>query len=304
MGIEFGMSLDSIGDAAGNALRLEALGYDYAGCGEHVSFHGPTSNSFISLAAAAGATTRIKLLSAIVLLPLYPATLAAKLAATLDVVSGGRYHMGIGVGGEMPREFEACGVPVGERGARVNEALPIIRRLLAGETVDFRGRFNTLNGVRLQPRAVQQPLPIWVSGRKDAAMRRAARYGDGWMPYMYTPEMLADSLVKIRDWTLEAGRSADAVKPSLFAFTCCHEDGVRAWAMAIEKLSAQYAQDFSPIAGRYVIAGTPDECEARLRAYVDAGARTFFLSSACPPDYCDDNEALLAKEVLPAFRQS
>lgn len=303
MGIEFGMALHSIEGAAGNARRLEALGYDYAGCGEHVSFHGPTSNSFISLAAAAGATTRIKLLSAIVLLPLYPATLAAKLAATLDVVSGGRYHMGIGVGGEMPREFEACGVPVAERGARVNEALPIVRRLLAGETVDFEGRFNTLHGVRLQPRAVQQPLPIWVSGRKDAAMRRAARYGDGWMPYMYTPEMLADSLVKIRGWAIEAGRSADAVKPSLFAFTCCHEDGARAWAMATEKLGAQYAQDFSKIAGRYVIAGTPDECRARLHAYIDAGARTFFLSSACPPDYCDTSEALFAQEVLPAFRK-
>lgn len=302
MRLEFGMSLHSIDDAAGNARRLEALGYDYAGCGEHVSFHGPTSNSFISLAAAAGATSRIKLVSAIVLLPLYPAALAAKLAATLDVVSGGRYHMGIGVGGEMPREFEACGVPLAERGARVNEALPLIRRLLAGETVDFAGRFNTLHGVLLQPRAVQQPLPIWVSGRKDAAMRRAARYGDGWMPYMYTPEMLADSITKIRNWSEDAGRPANAVRPSIFAFTACHEDGARAWAMATEKLGAQYAQDFSKIAGRYVIAGTPDECRARLRAYRDAGATTVFLSSACPADYCDANEALIAKEVLTAFR--
>lgn len=303
MGIEFGMALHSIEDSAGNARRLEALGYDYVGCGEHVSFHGPSTNSFISLAAAAGATTRIKLLSAIVLLPLYPATLAAKLAATLDVVSGGRYHMGIGVGGEMPREFEACGVRVSERGARVDEALPLIRRLLAGETIDFEGRFNTLHDVRLQPRAVQQPLPIWVSGRKDAAMRRAARHGDGWMPYMYTPEMLAESIAKVRAWSVEAGRPADAVRPTIFAFTCCHEDSARAWAMAIEKLGAQYAQDFSKIANRYVIAGTPDECRARLAAYIDAGARMVFMSSACPPDYCDTSEALIAQEVLPAFRQ-
>lgn len=302
MDIEFGMALHSIEDAAGNARRLEALGYDYAGCGEHVSFHGPSANSFISLAAAAGATTHIRLLSAIVLLPLYPATLAAKLAAALDVVSGGRYHMGIGVGGEMPREFEACGVSVAERGARVNEALPLLRRLLAGETVDFEGRFNTLHGVRLQPRAVQQPLPIWISGRKDAAMRRAARHGDRWMPYMYTPEMLAESIAKVRAWSLEAGRPIDAVRPTLFVFTCCHEDGARAWAMATEKLGAQYAQDFSKIADRYVVAGTPDECRARLKTYIDAGARTIFMSSACPPDYCDTSESLIAREVLPALR--
>ncbi len=302
MAIQFGMSLHSIEDAAGNARRLEALGYDYAGCGEHVSFHGPTSNSFISLAAAAGATSRIRLVSAVVLLPLYPAALAAKLAATLDVVSGGRYEMGIGIGGEMPREFEACGVPVGERGARVNEALPLLRRLLAGETVDHAGRFNTLNGVRLQPAAVQQPLPIWVSGRKEAALRRAAHHADGWMPYMYTPAMLAESIARIRELCAAAGRQPDAVRPSIFAFTACHADSATALAMAAEKLGAQYAQDFSKIAAKYTITGTPAECRARIREYVDAGAEVVFLSSACPADYAERNEELIAREVLPAFR--
>lgn len=302
MAIQFGMSLHSIEDAAGNARRLEALGYDYAGCGEHVSFHGPTSNSFISLAAAAGATSRIRLVSAVVLLPLYPAALAAKLAATLDVVSGGRYEMGIGIGGEMPREFEACGVPVGERGARVNEALPLLRRLLAGEAVDHAGRFNTLNGVRLQPAAVQQPLPIWVSGRKEAALRRAAHHADGWMPYMYTPAMLAESIAKIRELCAAAGRPPDAVRPSIFAFTACHEDSATALAMAADKLGAQYAQDFSKIAAKYTITGTPAERRARIREYVDAGAEVVFLSSACPADYAVRNEELIAREVLPAFR--
>lgn len=302
MTIRFGMTLNSIDGAAENARRLESLGYDYAACGEHVSFHRETSNSFISLAAAAGATSTIRLVSTIVLLPLYPAALAAKLAATLDVVSGGRYELGIGIGGEMPREFEACGVPVAERGARVNEALPLIRRLLAGETVDHAGRFNTLNGVRLQPPARQQPLPIWVSGRKEPAMRRAARHADGWMPYMYTPEMLADSIASIRRFCAEAGRPADAVTPSIYAFTACHEDSATALAMATDKLGAQYAQDFSKIAAKYTVTGTPAECRARLREYIDAGARTVFLSSACPPEYADRNEELIAKEVLPALR--
>ncbi len=302
MQIEFGMSITGLDDVAGNAQRLEALGYDYLGCGEHVSFHGPTSNSFISLAVAAGATRKIKLLSAIVLLPLYPAALAAKLAATLDVASRGRYHMGVGVGGEMPREFEACGVPVRERGARTNEALHVIRRLLSEKTVTFEGRFNTLHDVSIEPAPHQQPLPIWISGRQDAAMKRTARYGDGWMPYMFTPEMLSDSITKIRGWTAEAGRPVGAVKPAIFAFTCCHPEREQALAMAIARLSKQYAQDFSKIADKYVIMGTPDECRQRIQQYVDAGARTVFLSSACPADYVQANEALLAKEVLPGFR--
>ncbi|MGH8595163.1 MAG: LLM class flavin-dependent oxidoreductase [Gammaproteobacteria bacterium] len=302
MGIEFGMSLTGIEGIAGSARRLEKLGYDFIGCGEHVSFHGPTSNSFISLSVAAGATERIKLLSAVVLLPLYPAALAAKLAATLDVASGGRYHMGVGVGGEMPREFEACGVPLSERGARTNEALQVIRRLWVEDKVSFTGRFNTLHDVSILPKPLQRPNPpIWVSGRKDAAMKRAARYGDGWMPYMYTPEMLTDSIVKIRAWAQDAGRAQDAVKPALFAFTCCHSDRKRALEMAVARLSQQYAQDFSKIAERYVIVGSPADCRARVQQYVDAGARTIFLSSACEAGYVTLNEEILANEVIPAF---
>ena len=303
MKIEFGMSMNTVHGVIESAQRLESLGYDFAASGEHVSFHVPTSNSFISLGVAAGATRTIKLLSAIVLLPLYPAALAAKLAATLDVASGGRYHMGIGIGGEMPREFEACGVPIKERGARTNEALQVIRRLWTEEKVTFEGRFNTLHEVSIDPKPVQKPaVPIWVSGRKDAAMKRAARYGDGWVPYMYTPEMLAESITKIRDGSLAAGRDADAVKPAIFAFTACHADRRVAYEMVTTRLGKQYAQDFSGIADKYTVYGTPEECRQRIQQYVDAGARTIFLSSACPAEYYAANESLIAHEVMPAFR--
>ena len=110
--ITFGTALQTVTDVAGFARQAEELGFDLLGCGEHVMFHGPVGNTFISLSVAAGATQRIRLLSSIVLLPLYPAALAAKLGAALDVASNGRYNFGVGVGGEFPKEFEACGVPV------------------------------------------------------------------------------------------------------------------------------------------------------------------------------------------------
>ena len=91
------------------ARRAEELGFDYLGCGEHVMFHGPVGNTFISLSVAAGATQKIKLISSIVLLPLYPAALVAKMGSALDVASNGRYNFGVGIGGEFPKEFEACG---------------------------------------------------------------------------------------------------------------------------------------------------------------------------------------------------
>jgi len=300
--VEFGIGLRRLDSVAEDAREAEALGYEFVSTGEHVFFHGPIGNGLISLAAAAGATSRVKLISAITLVPLYPAALLAKQVAALDLVSGGRFNLGVGVGGEYPREFEACGVPVAERGARTNEALEVMRRLWTEDEVSFRGRFNTLDGVTLSPKPVQKPHPpIWISGRSEAAMRRCARYGTGWLPYMYTPEKLAGSLATISAFAAEEGR-AQPVDPGLFIFFAVHEDRERAIAMASERLSAQYNQDFSRLVGKYALAGNPQDCIARLREYVDAGARTILLNSACPAAHVVENERLLAAEVLPALR--
>ena len=301
--IEFGVSLRLLSGAKDEARRAEAYGYDYLLTGEHIMFHGPTANNLVSLAAAAGATERIKLMSGIVLVPLYPAALLAKQVAVLDVVSEGRFSLGIGVGGEFPKEFEAVGVPVKERGARTDEALKVIDLLLREKDVHFDGRFTQLNGVSISPRGVQKPrVPFWVAGRKDVAMRRAARHAEGWLPYMYTPEMLAESLVKIAGFTEEAGRPAGTVQPGLFIFTCVHEDRATALDLANQQLSRQYNQDFSKLVEKYTIAGSPADCIARLQEYIDAGARTIMFSQGCPPDYVDENTRLIAETILPAFR--
>jgi probable F420-dependent oxidoreductase len=305
--VELGLAMHRSDDVAAVARQLEELGYDYLTAGEHVSFNVPVSNSFISLAVAAGATSRIKLLNSIALVPLYPAALLAKLGAALDVASGGRFNFGVGIGGEMPREFEACGVPVNERGPRTNEALEVIHRLWTEPTVTFEGRFNTLHDVSIAPRPTQSPTPpVWVSGRKEAAMRRTARFADGWLPYMYTPEQLAESIATIDGMRgVEGARSGRADRPvrhGLFIFACVHRDRARAQEMAIARLSKQYAQDFSELVGKYALAGTPDDVVGQLQRFLDAGARTVILSSACDTDYVDDNHALLAQEVLPAFR--
>ena len=298
--IEFGLAIRRSDDIADQAREIEALGYDYATTGEHVFFHVPTSNAFISLAVAAGATTTLKLMSSITLIPLYPAALCAKLSAALDVASGGRFHLGVGVGGEMPSEFEACGVPVRERGARTNEALEIIQRLWTTDDVTFEGRFNTLSGVTLAPKPASPP-PIWVSGRQDAAWKRAARYGDGWLPYMYTPERLAQSIEAIAGYRQDEGNPTP-VESGMFVFFCCHPDNDTAVEYAAERLSKQYAQDFSQLVHKFAIAGDPDRCVARLREYIDAGARTVVLSAASPMHYIEESERFMAAEVLPRIR--
>lgn len=300
--VEFGIALKLLHDAKDEARLAEQLGFDYLCTGEHISFYVPTANNLVSLAAAAGATERIKLMSGIVLVPLYPAALLAKQVAMLDVVSGGRFSLGIGVGGENPAEFEAVGVPVTERGARTNEALEVLDLLLNESKVSFEGRFTTLNDITIGPKPIQRPLPIWVAGRKDVAMRRAAQHGTGWLPYMYTPQMLAESMDKIATMTADAGRPADSVEGGLYIFTCVHDDRETALGLANEQLSKQYNQDFSKLVSKYTISGAPDDCIEQVQSYIDAGARKIIFAQGCPPDHVDENTRLIAEAVIPAFR--
>ena len=128
-------------------------------------------------------------------------------------------------------------------------------------------------------------------------MRRAARFGDGWLPYMYTPEMLADSMT-----TIESMRDRDEpVRAGLFIWGCVHEDRDVARTMAIESLSKTYAQDFSRLVDKYAFAGTPDDVVTRLGQFADAGATTVIVSFACPRNHLDAARRLFAERVLPAL---
>ena len=300
--IEFGTTLRSPYEVARLARQIETHGFDILGCGEHVSFHGDTANGLISLSVAAGATTRIRLMSTITLAPLYPAALLAKMGAALDVASGGRFTLGVGVGGEFPNEFAACGVPVNQRGSRTDDALEVITRTWTQTNVNYEGRYTTLENFSLKPRPIQKPRPpIWVSGRTDAAMCRAAKYADGWLPYMYTPEQLAESITSIRAHGEDLGRDMSDFTFGMYIFTAVHEDNDHAVQLAADRLSKQYSQDFSKLVHKYALAGDPAHCQTRLREYIDAGASTIFVSSACPDDYIDQNLEMIATQVIPAF---
>src|SRR4051812_24873113 len=171
--LEIGIGLRGSAGVAARAALVERLGFDAVHCGEHVFFHGPVPNALIALSVAAGATTTIRLLSAVVLAPLYPAALLAKMAGELDVASGGRFRLGVGVGGEHEPEFRAVGVPRTQRGARTDEALEVARRLFSGGPVTYEGRWAQLDGLRLDPPPATPGGPeIWVAGRREAAQRR------------------------------------------------------------------------------------------------------------------------------------
>jgi probable F420-dependent oxidoreductase len=290
----YGYQLSADDDVSAAASRAEHLGFDYVCAGEHVVFRRPTLNGLIALSVAAGATHRIRLLSALTVLPLYPAALAAKMIATLDAASGGRLEVGIGVGGDYPNEFEACGVPIRERGARTDEALQVLELLLTKDHVTFNGRYTRLNDVSIEPKPFQKPHPpIWIGGRSPAAVARASRFG-AWLPYLSTPEQVAKGLARMRELSEPGAQLRVAVLVGLTVY----EDGERARNEAAAFASRSYGKDFAPLVDRFLVAGTPEECRNRLARYYAAGAQTMILQLACDP--ADRSEMLerLAAEVL------
>lgn len=297
-----GVSL-SLGPGVGDAAReAERLGFDHVSVGEHLAFHGPSANGFVALAAAAGATSRIGLLSSVTLAPLYPAALLAKLVASLDDVSGGRFTLGVGIGGEHEAEFDAVGVPKAERGARTDEAIGVVRRMLAEDDVWFSGRFTTLSGLTIRPRPAGGAVPIWVAGRSDAAMRRAAALGDGWMPYLYTPERLADSIDRVYAYARENDSGGSwGGQVAVHLFTTLYSDGLRARRTAVEEVSRTYQQDFAPLADRYLVHGDASTCARRVREYVEAGAGTIVLRVAAPADEASSMTRRIAEDLVPAL---
>ncbi|GGM75384.1 LLM class flavin-dependent oxidoreductase [Dactylosporangium sucinum] len=297
-----GLALGAAGSVPADARRAEALGFDYLACGEHLFFQ-VAPNPFVELAAAAAVTTRIRLVSTVSLLPLYPAALAAKLAATLDQVAQGRFELGVGAGGEAPAEFEAVGVDPAERFRRLDEGLEVLRLLFRGGPVSYEGTYTRLRDVALDPPPVQPGgPPIWLGGRKDGAIRRAGRFASTWLPYMVTPEQLRAGLDGVRAAAAGHGRDPSSVGAALFAFACADPDAGRARRAGIDYVSAAYRQDFAPLADRYLLLGSPGAVARRIREFAAAGADTVILQVAAAPEDRDRVLDTIAHDVLPELR--
>ncbi|MEE9276126.1 MAG: LLM class flavin-dependent oxidoreductase [bacterium] len=306
-GISFGMHPERIpppAEAFSYAERAEALGFDSLWVGDHIAFHGHYPEALATLAAFAARTRRITLGACVYLLPLRRPAIAAKAAATVDYLSEGRFIFGVGVGGEGEAEFELCGVPLKERGARTDEALEILRKLWSGEEVAHAGRFFRFGPVRQSPPpASPGGPPVWVGGRSEAAQRRAALRAEGYVSYLYSPERYAEGLDKMRAWAAEAGREleieAGKWTPAHHAFIYLHDDAERALRRGIENLSRRYNMDFRGIAEKYLFYGPAERCREQVEAFKAAGAAHFIFKHAGPAEEEADQMARLAEEFIP-----
>ena len=299
-----------VGETVRQARWMENLGYEYFSVGEHFMRGdppGPTHAALPVLAVAAGATDQMRVLSSIILTPFYHPLFLARTAATLDAASGGRLTLGVGVGGEFPVEFEAAGLRVNQRGRRTDECLEVMRKLWTGEKVTFSGRHFQLTDAMINPLPVQKPNPpVWVSGRRDAAMARAAKFGDGWMPYFYDAPRYRDSVGKIKGFAAEAGRDISGFQWAHFPYIAIYPTEQQAAEVAAEQLGGRYLYggEFLDIVRKYCLLGTVENCIEQLQEYIDAGARHIIFSISCPREDRERHLETIAKELIPHFRNN
>jgi probable F420-dependent oxidoreductase len=202
------------------AQAAEALGYSHivaydhvlgAGPGHRPRFEGPYTHEdpfhepFVLFSFLSGLTTTIEFATCILILPQRQTALVAKQAATLDVLSRGRFRLGVGIGWNWV-EYEALGQSFRIRGRRIEEQVALLRQLWGQPLVNFTGRWDRVPDAGLNPLPRQQPIPIWFGGHADAVLRRVATLGDGWMPDYRSAAEAQPSLDKISEYLAEAGR--------------------------------------------------------------------------------------------------
>jgi probable F420-dependent oxidoreductase len=192
---------------------IDDLGFDSIWLSEVLT--GPVLDPVVGLAWAAAANPRVKL-GTTMLLPGRNVLRLAKQLASLDVLCDGRLLVTLVPGLTYAPERDAIGVEPKRRGAVIDEALPLLRRLWAGETVSHEGLAGTFRDVRLTPRPVQQPLEVWLGGTLPAALERCGRLSDGWLPSLCTPEEAAAGRRVIEDTAAKAGR---AISPEHFGMS-------------------------------------------------------------------------------------
>jgi probable F420-dependent oxidoreductase len=292
-----------IDELVGLVQLVDRCGYDSLWVGDHIAFAIPILDPLLQLAQAAVASRRLLLGTGVYLLPLRHPAPVAKQVATLDHLCEGRLILGVGVGGEFPREYALAGVPLAERGARLSEAIAVLRKLWRGEAVAHEGRFYHFPEVLMLPPPRQDGgPPIWCGGRSAAALKRTGRMADGYMSYVVTPQMYRDALDKIGAEADAAGRRMTRFGTSHLLFTRLDDTYEKALDAATETLSVRYAMDFRKAAQRYCALGPPAQIAESIRAFHAAGVRHIVLDLVGPYEQRDAQIERVAAEVLPLLK--
>jgi probable F420-dependent oxidoreductase len=265
--------------------HLEKLGYDHLLVPDHVlgveprlhpGWRGPydINDGFhepMVLFGFLSAFSSLELVAGVVVLPQRQAALVAKQAAQVDLLSGGRLRLGVGIGWNQP-EYEGMGMPFRSRGRRIDEQISVMRRLWTEQCVSFEGEDHTLDGVGIAPLPVQRPIPVWIGAeRATPAFERVGRLGDGWMAMGVPGPEAREGLRVIRASAQRAGRDPDAL-------------GIQAWVTLGD--------------------GDQDRISAEIRGWVSIGATHIAMNTRTRQVTTLNGNLKAAEEAMAAFDQA
>ena len=269
-------------DPVAEARRAEALGFDFVSASDHLHGSQPTDEPWTLLSCIAGATTRLRVATRVLGLPYRHPAVVAKMAATLDRLSGGRLILGLG-GGALDAEFSAFGLGrwrPRDKVDGVEEAIQLMRGLWTRSPFSFEGRLFRTDGAELEPKPAR-PIPIWLGTYGERALAVTGRLADGWIPSLgYAPP---DQVVGMRERMLAAARAAGRDPDTL---TCAYNVEVRVGAGGPERPT--------------VVAGSADEVGERLRGFLELGFNALNFVPTGPGR--DEQIERLGREVLALVR--
>ncbi len=305
------------------ALLCERLGFDSVWGNDHMTTQRYVQREFadppnyyeplVTFTYVAARTTRLRVCTCILVLPMRHVVVAAKQAATLDQLSGGRLILGVGTGAYR-EEYEALypdakGV---HRGALVDEAMRALRRLFTERRVTFRGRYVHFEEVECFPKPMQDPLPIYAGGNHPEVRRRAGELGEGWLPAVLSPEEIRRGVEDVHRAATRAGRDGsriDIAPQLVVAIGRTEEEALRRFraSQLYKHLESLEATTLRGLTGGYEqrnLIGSPDAICQRIRAYQAAGVTTLagMLFVANTVTEMQDAIELFGREVLPNFR--
>jgi probable F420-dependent oxidoreductase len=276
--------IEDVQALVGLASRAEALGLDSVWVHDHVFNVGhvfdriggkPYYEPLTLLSFVAARTTRVRLGTSVLVLPYHNPIRLAKTAATLDVLSGGRLTLGVGVGA-IEKEMHAMGSPFAERGAFTDEAIAVMRALWSEDDPRYDGRYSRFGGMKFSPKPLQKPsIPIVIGGVSRAAIRRAARLGDGWQPLGLSPEALGHGMAVLRE-------------------------ELRAYERDAAQVPVSIALSLAPSTPRRHALGTePAEVVRNVKAFANLGVETLVISATTSdPGAAHAALEMVAREVL------
>ena len=275
------------------ARRADELGFEALTISEHIVMPEPMApvmgrrfpDALVAASVLAGATERIRLMTYVLVLPFRNPLVLAKQAATVDFLSNGRFLLGVGIG-HTRDEFDAIGVPFERRGARSNEYIEAMKELWTSDAPKFSGEFVEFADIAFEPKPVQRPHPpVLIGGNSKPAMRRAAKYGDGWLPWLITRSDLPDCLDYLRSQP-----NSRATEPSF---------------EVVLPISEYKVEDYShKELGKTTVPKTPQHMIDEVGRHQEAGVT---MTQVAPPktkslDAFLDWIEWFARDVAPVFR--